>query len=180
MAESFVPRLLCVLQHWYELRKQDGTLGEDHAKRYIALNAAAALHRRHGFDALRGAILQGLRGTRSLEPLHLIIGAACCQDLPRFHERVLRALNEDSLPFRLGATYASAFLAGNNDVELGITLTERAMGVVPGDASMLRAAREMFEIRADADRGGRCRRCKRRGVHKQNTEHLELLPPRAS
>lgn len=118
--------LRCVLQHWYEFRKEGTRIGTENNKRLIDIRNLNMVSRRQGPDALRGEVLAAARSLRGLDPGHLVVGAGLYDTNLAVETLVRRSLHHQSLPHRIAATFGAAFFLRQSE-DIACILAERSM-----------------------------------------------------
>jgi hypothetical protein len=168
-----LPALRCVLTHFYEFRERGERLGSENNKRLAIITSQHKMARRLGLDALRGAVVSGMKGERVLEPALLIIGAALFPSSVPVG-LVLRHMVGNSLEFRTAAVFASVYYP---EGDLSVEIAERTI-TGEGDRLLLQAMKEVLDLRGRASTSSPCPRCGEPGTQVQPT--LDWLPHRTT
>jgi hypothetical protein len=166
----------CLFRHWVDLRLLDvESTGSENYKRAQMLKGHYHYARRHGLNALRGAVVAALRSEKVLDVSYLLIASVMWPDLEGLYNRVFQSLLAQDQEQRVAASFAAACFIDRDDV--ACLLAERVV-VQQGERLTLQAAREVLEIAASLSHGGSCPRCnKRRGSSTPHVSDLDIGLP---
>lgn len=165
----------CLFRHWVDLRLEGDTGTTVNYKRAQMLKGHFSYARRHGLDALRGAVRAALRSEKVLDVSYLLIASVLWPDMQGVYARVFQSLQAQDQEQRVAATFACACFLDVDDV--ACLLAERVV-VQQGERLTLQAAREVLEITASLQHGGFCPRChKRRGSRIPHVSDLDIGLP---